>query len=144
MKGLSGVQGNRHAPFLGGGGTVMFRCYPTQGRLIKLLRVEPPKRSTIRARARECVICRRSLLALAVFRNVASGNSQRSLGPEVAQAIEAGLRVSFTDGITRTIPLLAAGARRIYYQRAGTGFRCQSTAVRQSCPHAISDAAGRR
>ena len=28
-KGLSGVRGNSHAPFLGGGGAAMCRCYPT-------------------------------------------------------------------------------------------------------------------
>ncbi|EAW9071616.1 hypothetical protein C4829_23870 [Salmonella enterica subsp. enterica serovar Rubislaw] len=27
-KGLSGVRGNSHAPFLGGGGAAMCRCYP--------------------------------------------------------------------------------------------------------------------
>ncbi|MDS0677544.1 hypothetical protein NOJ71_25220, partial [Escherichia coli] len=29
-KGLSGVRGNSHAPFLGGGGAAMCRCYPTR------------------------------------------------------------------------------------------------------------------
>ncbi|EEW5970477.1 hypothetical protein D7W18_10150 [Escherichia coli] len=28
-KGLSGMRGNSHVPFLGGGETVMNRCYPT-------------------------------------------------------------------------------------------------------------------
>ncbi|OZJ45785.1 hypothetical protein CEO98_23630, partial [Klebsiella pneumoniae] len=31
-KGLSGVRGNSHAPFLGGGGAAMCRCYPTNKR----------------------------------------------------------------------------------------------------------------
>jgi hypothetical protein len=29
-KSLSGVRGNSHAPFLGGGGAAMCRCYPTR------------------------------------------------------------------------------------------------------------------
>ncbi|MEN4546336.1 hypothetical protein, partial [Pantoea agglomerans] len=32
-KGLSGMRGNLHVPFLGGGGAVMRRCYPTACRL---------------------------------------------------------------------------------------------------------------